>query len=99
MTKHESENRRRAVQEMRRLFGEVVVYMATITDPIELDLSEGLMDRIHDAADRLLALREKPAEQARYVKAMPFSTRLVLCMWLMDMSMATRLVRAVYAKG
>ena len=80
------------------LFGEVVWSVAAATDPATLDLSAALMDRVHDAADALLTLREHLAEQHRYIGGLPFDVRLVLCMWLMDTDLAAKLMRAVYAK-
>lgn len=91
--------KKREIDQMRQLFGEAVVYIASLADPIDLDLSESLMDRIHDAADRLMTLSGSPAEQVRYVSAMPFETRLVLCMWLMDTNLAAKMIRTVYAKA
>ena len=84
--------------ELRQLFGEPLVYIASITDPITLDLSKALMDKVHDAADHLINLRGMDAERVRYISAMPFTERLVLCMWLMDHSMISKVVRAIFIK-
>ena len=40
-------------QAIRRLFGEVVCSVAAVTDAATLELSAGLMDRVHDGADAL----------------------------------------------
>lgn len=88
-----------ALSELRRLFGEPVAYLATITDPATLDLSAALMDRVHDGADALLTMRGHLTEQQRYIGGLPFDVRLVLCMWLMDTDLAAKLIRAVYAKA
>lgn len=85
--------------ELRRLFGEPLVRLAEQTDPMELDLSAGLMDRVHDGADALLTLHGDTEEQHRYVQALPHEVRLVLCMWLMDTGLATKLVHAVFAQA
>ena len=79
--------------EMRRLFGEPVAYLASITDPATLDLSAVLMDRVHDGADALLTMRGHLAEQHRYICGLAFDVRLVLCMWLMDTDLAAKLIR------
>ena len=89
---------RKTHREIKRLFGEPVAFLAQITDPATLDLSASLMDRVHDGADALLTMRGNLAEQHRYISGLPFDVRLVLCMWLMDMNLAAKLVRAVYAK-
>lgn len=81
------------------MFGEPVVYLAQITDVATLDLSAALMDRVHDGADALLTMRGSLAEQQRYIGGLPFLVRLVLCMWLMDTDLVSKLIRAVYVKG
>lgn len=89
----------RILAEMRELFGEILVKRAQQADPADLDLSAGLMDRVHHSADTLLAIRGNPAEQQQYVGGLTYEVRLVLCMWLMDTNLAARLVRAAYAVG
>jgi hypothetical protein len=85
--------------ELRRLFGEPLVRLAESTDPMALELTAGLMDRVHDGADALLTMRGDTEEQHRYVLALPHEVRLALCMWLMDTGLASKLVRAVFAKA
>jgi hypothetical protein len=80
-------------QAIRRLFGDVVCSVASGTDAATLDLSAGLMDRVHDGADALLKMRQYPDEQMRYVSELPFDVRLVLCMWLMDCELADKLAQ------
>lgn len=89
----------RTLIEMRELFGDLIVWQAQRTDPADLRLAPGLMDRVHDGADALLTMRGDPAEQRRYVAELPYESRLVLCMWLLDTEMAAKLVRAIHAKG
>ena len=81
------------IQAIRRLFGDVVCSVASGTDAATLDLSAGLMDRVHDGADALLKLRQHPDEQMRYVSELPFDVRLVLCMWLLDCELADKLAQ------
>ena len=80
-------------QAIRRLFGDVVCSVAAVTDAATLDLSVGLMDRVHDGADALLKLSQHPGEQMRYVSELPFDVRLVLCMWLLDCELADKLAQ------
>lgn len=84
--------------ELKRIFGEPVVYLASITDPATLDLSAALMDRVHDGADALLTMRDHLAEQHRYIGGLPFDVRLALCMWLIDADLAAKVIRVVYTK-
>ena len=71
--------KKQELAELKRLFGEPVAYLATITDPVTLDLSAALMDRVHDGADALLTMRGDLVEQHRYICELPFEVRLVLC--------------------
>ena len=87
------------LRHFRHLFGEPVVYLARITDVASLELSANFMDGIHDGADALLKMRGNAPIQQRYISGLPFTVRLVLCMWLMDTEMASKLIRAAYAKA
>lgn len=89
--------KKKALTELRRLFGEPVAYLAQITDPATLELSAGLMDRVHDGADALMTMRGDLPEQHRYIGELPFNVRLVLCMWLMDTDLASKLIRRAFA--
>lgn len=91
--------RKKTRTDLRQLFGEPVAYLAKITDIADLDLSAELMDSVHDGADTLLNLRGKPTLQKRYISGLPFTVRLVLCMWLVDTELASKLIRAAYAKA
>ncbi|MFN7630397.1 MAG: hypothetical protein ACK59M_18560 [Pseudomonadota bacterium] len=87
----------RRVARMRReliaLFGEPTVLVAGMVDPALLTLTADLMDRVHDAADAVLARTGRPAVQRRYVAELPSDVRLLLCMWLMDTGLAAKLTR------
>jgi hypothetical protein len=84
--------------ELRTLFGEPLVRLAEATDPATLELTVGLMDRVHDGADALLTMRGDAARH-RYVMALPHEVRLALCMWLMDTGLASKLVRIAFTKA
>lgn len=96
MSERMARRKKRELVELKRLFGEPVVYLARITDPASLDLSAALMDRVHDGADALLALKGHPQEQCRYIGELPFDVRLVLCMWLLDLDLAAKLLKSLY---
>lgn len=91
--------RKKTRTDLRQLFGEPVAYLAQITDVANLGLSAELMDSVHDGADTLLTMRGKVRLQQRYIEGLPFTVRLVLCMWLMDTELASKLIRTVYAKA
>jgi hypothetical protein len=99
MSDRMTRKRKQELAELKRLFGDPVVYLATITDPATLDLSAALMDSVHDGADALLKMRGLLAVQQRYIGGLSFDVRLVLCMWLIDTDLAAKLIRAAYAKA
>ena len=45
----------------------------------------------------LLARRHDPAAQLRYVEQLPDNVRLLLCLWLMDPTVAAKLTERVQA--
>jgi len=87
------------IGEMRQLFGELIVRRAQKTDPVKLNLSADLMDSVHDGADALLVMRGNTTAQRHYVRELAYEVRLVLCMWLIDTSLAAKLIRTAYAAG
>jgi hypothetical protein len=93
MDGHMKRRKAQELAELKRLFGDLVAYRASITDLATLNLTAALMDRVHDGADALLAMRGDPAKQHRYIDGLPFDVRLVLCMWLLDTDLAAKLIR------
>ena len=74
----------RLERELTALFGGELFKRAKATDPADLDLSEELMDAVHDAA-----------MQRVLVMALPADVRLVLCMWLFDLELVATLTAMV----
>ena len=85
----------RLERELTALFGGELFKRAKATDPADLDLSEELMDAVHDAADHLLDHADDPAMQRVLVMALPADVRLVLCMWLFDLELVATLTAMV----
>lgn len=77
---------------MVSLFGRELVEQASRTDPADLEVSAALMDAVHDAADRLLASSCQPKLQRDIVAGLEPQARLVLCMWLTDLGLASTLM-------
>lgn len=80
-------------RELVALFGEATVAVAKMIDPAVLHLSADLMDRVHDAADAVLARTGRPTAQRQYVAGLPSDVRMILAMWLMDTGLAAKLIR------
>jgi len=85
-------------QDLRQLFGEPVTSLAKIVGLEALEITPELMESVHDAADALLKMRGQSERQRSYLVDLPFTTRLVLCMWLSDPELATKLIRVAYSK-
>ena len=58
-----------------------------------------LMESVHDAADAMLTMRGQSERQRGYLAGLPFTVRLVLCMWLTDTELAAKLIRVAYSKA
>lgn len=97
MSKVSDARSQRMQRELIALFGEPTVLVARMVDPALLALSADLMDRVHDAADAVLARTGRPAAQRRYIGELTSDVRLLLCMWLMDTGLAAKLTRRALA--
>ena len=86
-------------QDLKHLFGEPVSSLAKIVGLESLDITPELMESVHDAADALLTMRGHPERQRGYLAGLPFTVRLVLCMWLTDTELAAKLIRVAYSKA
>lgn len=85
-------------QDLKHLFGEPVSSLAKIVGLESLEITPELMESVHDAADALLTMRGHPERQRGHLAGLPFTVRLVLCMWLNDSELATKLIRVAHSK-
>ena len=85
-------------QDLKHLFGEPVTSLAKIVGLESLAVTPELMESVHDAADALLTMRGHPERQRGHLAGLPFTVRLVLCMWLNDSELATKLIRVAHSK-
>lgn len=86
-------------QDLKHLFGEPVTSLAKIVRLESLEITLELMESVHDAADVLLTMRGQFERQRDYLAGLPFTMRLVLCMWLTDTELAAKLIRVAYSKA
>ena len=86
-------------QDLKHLFGEPVSSLAKIVGLESLEITPELMESVHDAADAMLTMRGQSERQRGYLAGLPFTVRLVLCMWLNDSELATKLIRVAYSKA
>lgn len=80
----EEEHRAR---EMAYLFGNEIVKQAKLIDVATLDLNEEIVRCIADGVRELKQLRGRPEAQVNYVRELQSGTKLLLCMWIMDMNL------------
>ena len=85
-------------QDLKHLFGEPVSSLAKIVGLESLEITPELMESVHDAADAMLTMRGQSERQRGYLAGLPFTVRLVLCMWLTDTGLAARLIQIAFAK-
>jgi hypothetical protein len=78
-------------RELVALFGREIVEDAHRTEVCDLHLTAEGMELVHDAADELLMRSGEALEQRRIVSKLDRFTRLVLCMWLVDLDLAASL--------
>ena len=86
-------------QDLKHLFGEPVTSLAKIVGLESLAITPELMESVHDAADAMLTMRGQSERQRGYLAGLPFTVRLVLCMWLTDTELAAKLIRAAYLEA
>ena len=86
-------------QDLKNLFGEPVTSLAKIVGLESLAVTPELMESVHDAADAMLTMRGQSERQRGYLAGLPFTVRLVLCMWLTDTELAAKLIRVAYSKA
>lgn len=84
---------------LKHLFGEPVTSLAKIVSLEALEITPDLMESVHDAADALLTMSGQTKRQSSYLAGLPFTVRLVLCMWLTDTDLAAKLIRLGYSKA
>ena len=86
-------------QDLKHLFGEPVTSLAKIVGLESLAVTPELMAAVPDAADALLTMHGHPERHRGYLAGLPFTVRLVLCMWLTDAELAAKLIRVAYSKA
>jgi len=73
------------------LFGEETVGLASHLDAADLNLSDAMTTAIAEGVRRLKELSTDPQAQRHLVEDMAPGTRLLLCLWVMDMELLDRI--------
>ena len=78
--------------ELASLFGRATVRQAKQTDVVDLDLDAEFLDGIAEMAGQLIQATGKPTQQREFVARLNAENRLMLCMWLLDSGLASKLI-------
>jgi len=82
----------RLESELACLFGRETVTQAKRTDIVDLELDAAFVDGIAETAGQLIQAKGRPEQQRELVNSLDRNNRLVLCMWLIDTDLASKLV-------
>ncbi len=92
------EENERTQDELAFLFGKETVEQAGQLDIADLSLSDEIAACIADGIKTLKQLQDKPAAQVNFVNSLQPGTRLLLCMWIMDMDLLKKIQRRSYLR-
>ena len=87
------EEEERRIQDLAMLFGTDTVAQAVQIDVADLNMNEKMTAAISDGVKKLKALKADPDAQAKLIQGMDPGSRLVLCMWIMDMGLVEKIRR------
>lgn len=84
--------------ELSFLFGDETVKLAEQIDIADLNLKDEIVGAIADGVGELKKLRGNPQAQIEFVSKLEQGSRLLLCMWIMDMDLLSRIQTHSYIK-
>ena len=84
--------------ELAFLFGRETVELARHIDIADLQLNEKMTDSIAAGIRRLKESRNDPDAQVKLIEGMDQGSRLLLCMWIMDMDLLDKIRNGSYIK-
>ena len=85
--------------ELAFLFGTDTVELAGQIDIANLNLNDKMIDSIAAGVKKLKELRDDPGAQLHLIKAMDQGSRLLLCMWIMDLNLLDKIQNGSYIKN
>lgn len=84
--------------ELSFLFGEETVRLARQIDIADLNLNKEIVENIAEGVGQLKKFRGQPDVQLKLVNEMEQGSRLLLCMWIMDMDILDKIRDRPYTK-
>ena len=89
----------RLKNELAFLFGQETVELAGQLDIANLNFNDKMIDSIAAGVKKLKELRDDPGAQLHLIKAMDQGSRLLLCMWIMDLNLLDKIQNGSYIKN
>ena len=83
--------RQQAVSFMQTLFGVETVKLASRLDTANLNMNDAMTKAVGAGVNRLKTLKGNLASQQEYIASLEEGTRLLLCLWIMDMELSDKL--------
>ena len=81
----------RAREELAVLFGQETVEQASQLDIADLHLNDEIVASISNGIRTLKELQHNPSAQVSFVNSLEPGARLLLCMWIMDTGLLTKI--------
>ena len=85
------EDHERAREELAVLFGQETVEQASQLDIADLHLNDEIVASISNGIRTLKELQHNPSAQVSFVNSLEPGARLLLCMWIMDTGLLTKI--------
>jgi hypothetical protein len=82
--------------ELSFLFGEEVVDQAEQIDIVNLNLNDDITKAISTGIKQLKSLKNNPEAQLGFINSLTPGSRIVLCMWIMEMDLLDKIQSRSY---
>ena len=90
-TDNNAATRQQAVSFMATLFGAETVKLASRIDTANLNMNDAMTKAIGAGVKQLKTLHGDLKTQQEYIASLEEGTRLLLCLWIMDMELSDKL--------
>lgn len=88
---HSIERQALIARELSWLFGEDIFEQASHIDIAEINMSQEITSSIATGIKQLKELKNDPVAQKDLVESMEAGTRILLCLWILDMELLDRI--------
>jgi hypothetical protein len=84
--------------ELSFLFGQELVEQAEQIDIVDLNLNDEITKVISTGIKQLKSLKHSPEAQLDFINSLTSGSRIVLCMWIMEMDLLDKIQTRSYMK-